>query len=120
MTISRGDRYYCSYRREKGTCNADRGIAAPELESRVLGGLRDLLLGNEELVNEFTAEFKRELIRIRRQWNGDSRRLSRDLDQVERGIKRCLKFITGGDGHPGRFGKNCANWRSAGRKSMPN
>jgi hypothetical protein len=67
----------------------------------VLGALKDLLLGNEELVNEFTAEFKRELIRLRRQRNGDSRRLSRDLEQVEHGIKRCLEFITGGDGHPG-------------------
>ena len=31
MTISRGDRYYCSARREKGTCKADRGIGAAEL-----------------------------------------------------------------------------------------
>ena len=29
MTISRGDRYYCSARREKTTCNADRGIGQP-------------------------------------------------------------------------------------------
>jgi site-specific DNA recombinase len=101
MTISRGDRYYCSARREKGTCHADRGIAAPELESRVLGGLRDLLLGNQELVDEFASEFKRELTRLRKQQHGDNRRLSRDLEQVERGIKRCLEFITGGDGDPG-------------------
>src|SRR5262249_10342035 len=61
MTISRGDRYYCSARREKGTCKAHRGISAPELEQRVLVGLRDLLLGNEHLIEEFSAEFKREL-----------------------------------------------------------
>jgi hypothetical protein len=47
MTISRGDRYYCSARREKGTCDADAGIAAHELEERVLNGLRDIFLGNE-------------------------------------------------------------------------
>jgi DNA invertase Pin-like site-specific DNA recombinase len=45
MTISRGDRYYCSARREKSTCNADRGIGVHQLEQRVLNGLRDILLG---------------------------------------------------------------------------
>src|SRR5262245_58917942 len=98
MTISRGDRYYCSARREKSTCDADRGIGAHELEERVLKRLRDILLGNEVLVNEFAAEFKRELARIRKEGDGANRRLLRELQQVERGIKRCLDFITGGDG----------------------
>jgi DNA invertase Pin-like site-specific DNA recombinase len=40
------------------------------------------------------------------QWNestihGAGRRLLKDLQQVERAIKRCLDFITGGDGDPG-------------------
>ncbi len=101
MTISRGDRYYCSARREKSTCKADRGIGAAELELRVLNGLRDILLGNERLVEEFTAEFKRELARLRKEGQGATRRLLRELQDVERGIKRCLDFITGGDGDPG-------------------
>src|SRR5215475_9250195 len=33
MTIHRGDRNYCSARREKGTCKADCGIAATEAEN---------------------------------------------------------------------------------------
>jgi site-specific DNA recombinase len=101
MSISRGDRYYCSARREKGTCRIDRGIGAAELELRVLNGLRDILLGNERLVEEFTAEFKRELARLRKEGNGARGRLLRELQDVERGIKRCLNFITGGDGDPG-------------------
>ncbi|MGH6804767.1 MAG: recombinase family protein, partial [Methyloceanibacter sp.] len=101
MTISRGDRYYCSAHREKSTCDADRGIGAHELEERVLNGLRDILLGNEALVDEFAAEFKRELTRLRKERHGAGRRLAKDLQQVERGIKRCLDFITGGDGDPG-------------------
>ncbi len=101
MSISRGDRYYCSARREKGTCKADRGIGAAELELRVLSGLREILLGNEHLIEEFTAEFKRELARLRKEGNGARRRLLRELQDVERGIKRCLNFITGGDGDPG-------------------
>jgi site-specific DNA recombinase len=101
MTISRGDRYYCSARREKSTCNADRGIGAAELEQRVLDGLRDILLGNERLIDEFTAEFKRELARLRKEGNASKGRLLKELQDVERGIKRCLDFITGGDGDPG-------------------
>jgi site-specific DNA recombinase len=101
MTISRGDRYYCSARREKSTCNADRGIAAHKLEERVLNRLKDILIGNEVLIDEFVAEFKRELTRLRKQSHGASRRLIKDLQQVERGIKRCLGFIIGGDGDPG-------------------
>jgi site-specific DNA recombinase len=101
MTISRGDRYYCSARREKSTCNADRGIGARELEERVLNGLKDILLGNEVLLDEFAAEFKRELVRLRKEGLGASQRLLKELQQVERGIKRCLDFITGGDGDPG-------------------
>jgi hypothetical protein len=94
MTISRGDRYYCSARRENGTCKADRGIGAAELEQRVLDGLRDIIL-------EFTAEFKRELARLRKEGNASKGRLLKELQDVERGIKRCLDFITGGDGDPG-------------------
>ena len=101
MTISRGDRYYCSARREKGTCKADRGIGAAELELRVLNGLRDILLGNERLIDEFTAEFKRELARLRKEGNASKGRLLKELQDVGRGIKRCLDFITGGDGDPG-------------------
>ena len=101
MTTGRGDRYDCSARREKSTCDADRGIGTHELEQRVLNGLRDILLGNEALVDEFVAEFKRELTRIRKERHGASRNLLKELQQVERGIKRCLDFITGGDGDPG-------------------
>src|SRR5215510_3670291 len=76
MTISRGDRYYCSARREKSTCNADRGIRVHELEQRVL-------------------------TRLRKEGHGAMRRLAKELQDVERGIKRCLDFITGGEGDPG-------------------
>lgn len=63
----------------------------------MLNGLRDILLGNEALVDEFAAEFKRELTRLQKERHGAGRRLMKDLQQVERGIKRCLDFITGGD-----------------------
>jgi site-specific DNA recombinase len=101
MTTSRGERYYCSARREKSTCDADRGIGAHDLERRVLTGLKNILLGNETLVDEFAAEFKRELARLRTEDQGLSRRILKERQQIERGIKRCLEFISNGDGDPG-------------------
>ena len=101
MTTSRDSRYYCSARREKGMCDADRGIAAEELEERVLNGLRDILFGNETLIEEFASEFKLELKRLRKESGVAGRHLEKELQKVERGIKRCLDFITGGDGDPG-------------------
>ena len=82
MTTSRGNRYYCSARREKGICDADRGIAAEELEERVLNGLRDILLGNEVLIDEFASEFKRELKRLRKQSGVAGRHLEKELQKV--------------------------------------
>ena len=96
MTTSKHDRYYCSARREKGTCDANRGIEAAELEARVLNGL-----DNEHLIREFVIEFKREATRLRKGRLTAAHQLDKELQQVERGIKRCLEFITGGDGDPG-------------------
>jgi site-specific DNA recombinase len=67
----------------------------------VLRGLKDILLCNEALIHEFAAEFKRELTRLRTEDQGLSRRILKERQQVERGIKRCLDFITNGDGDPG-------------------
>ena len=64
-------------------------------------GTPPAVLGNEALVDEFAAEFKRELNRLQKERHGTGRRLMKDLQQVERGIRRCLDFITGGDGDPG-------------------
>ena len=49
MTIVNRERYSCSARRERGTCDSPAGIAAAELETRVLDGLREILLGREDL-----------------------------------------------------------------------
>ena len=53
MTVAWRDRYYCNARREKGTCDGKHGIAAADLEARVLGGLQRLLIGNEDLLQAF-------------------------------------------------------------------
>ena len=100
MTIARKDRYYCAARREKGTCEAAFGIAAAEVENRVLDGLRDILVGNDTLVDEFTSELKAELARLSKRTTSDQASLQKDLAEVERGITRCVDFILSGDGAP--------------------
>lgn len=61
MTIVNRERYSCSARRERGTCDSPAGIRAADLEARVLDGLRLILLGREDLVEEFAKAFKKEL-----------------------------------------------------------
>ena len=70
------------------------------LES-VLDGLKDLLLGNEDLFDEFAMAFREEAARLRKQRRSAQGRLHRELAKVTQGIERCLEFITGGEGDPG-------------------
>ena len=44
MTIVNRERYSCSARREKGTCDSPVGISAQDLEARVINGLKEILL----------------------------------------------------------------------------
>ena len=101
MTIINRERYYCSAKRERGTCDSTVGIKAAELEERVLAGLKDILLGNEDLIEAFVTEFKAEVARLRKQRGTRERQVQKDLNKVNNAIKRCLTFITEGDGDPG-------------------
>ena len=101
MTIVNRERYYCSAKRERGTCSSTVGIKAAELENRVLTGLKDILLGSEDLVEAFVTEFKAETERLRKQQHTRKRRVLKELNRVDTAIKRCIKFITEGDGDPG-------------------
>lgn len=101
MTIVNRVRYYCSTKREQGTCASSVGIKAIDLENRILSGLKDILLGNEILIEAFVAEFKAEITRLRKQRGSHERQAHKELNKVNRAIKRCLNFITEGDGEPG-------------------
>ena len=101
MTIINRERYSCSAKRERGTCDSSAGIKATELEDRVLTGLKGILFGNEDLIDAFVAEFKAELARLRKQRSAKERQVQKDLNKVNTAIKRCLTFITEGDGDPG-------------------
>ena len=101
MTIINRERYSCSARRERGTCDSPVGIKATELEDRVLTGLKNILLGNEDLIDAFVTEFKAELARLRKQRGALERHVQKNMNKVNTAIKRCLTFITEGDGDPG-------------------
>lgn len=101
MTIVNRERYSCAAKRERGTCDSPVGIKVSQLEDRVLTGLKDILLGNEGLIDTFVVEFKAELARLRKQRGAHERHVKKDLNKVNNGIKRCLTFITEGDGDPG-------------------
>jgi site-specific DNA recombinase len=101
MTIVNRERYSCSARRERGTCKNPVGISAVKLETRVLNGLRDLLLSREDMVNEFAIAFRAEVDRLRRARHQNSAARRSELQKVERGIERCLTYIIEGDGDPG-------------------
>ncbi|MBT3360855.1 MAG: recombinase family protein [Rhodospirillales bacterium] len=101
MTIVNRERYYCSAKRERGTCTSSVGINAAEIEERVLTGLKNILRGNEELIVAFAEEFKAEVVRLRKQRGTINRQVQKDLNKVNTAIKRCLTFIAEGDGDPG-------------------
>lgn len=101
MTIVNRERYYCSAKRERGTCDSSIGITAVELEVRVITGLKDILLGNEDLLETFVDEFKAEIGRLRKQRGTLERQTQKELNKINTAIKRCLTFITEGDGNPG-------------------
>ena len=101
MTIVNRERYYCSAKRERGTCDSTVGIKAADIEDRVLTGLKEILLGNEDLIDAFVVEFKAEVSRLRKTRGTRERQVQKDLNKVNTAIKRCLTFITEGDGNPG-------------------
>ena len=98
MTIVNRERYSCSAKREKGTCNSPVGIKAVDLETRVIDGLKNILIGREDLLQEFASAFHDEIVRLRRERNSDRRSKEKELAKVQRSIDRCLSFIIDGDG----------------------
>ncbi|MBL4613802.1 MAG: hypothetical protein JKY27_02855, partial [Magnetovibrio sp.] len=101
MTIIGRERYYCSAKRERGTCDSSVGIKAAEIEDRVLTRLKNILIGNEDLIDVFVSEFKAELTRLRKQRSSHERQTQKEMNKVNTAIKRYLTFITEGDGDPG-------------------
>ena len=98
MTIVNRKRYSCSTKREKGTCDNPAGIQAERLEARVIEGLKNILLGRDDLLEEFASAFFKETVRLRHERNRQKQTHQSELVKVQRSIDRCLDFIINGDG----------------------
>ena len=117
MTIARRDRYYCATRREKGTCDARHGIAVADLESRVLGGLQRLLVGNEALLDAFAEAFRQELARLHGSRRSNATKLRRKLAETERASPAALITSCRVTRRRPACGASCRSWRWRGHGS---
>jgi hypothetical protein len=73
---------------EQGTCGNNRTILRPEIDERVLAGLKERLLA-PDLFQEFAREVQRELEARTRDADRERVRLERDLAAIDRKIERC-------------------------------
>ena len=95
ITIAYRDRYGCTGARQKGTCTNNRTMAAPEIERRILEGLRERLL-EPELVEVFIEEYHAELQRRQKDTRRRHRAVARERANLERQIARLVDAIAAG------------------------
>ena len=96
MSIVSQDRYGCSARKEKGTCDNSKTILAGKLENRVLAGLQRTLL-HPDAQRAAAKEFHAELVRRQNAEGGERRRLEKAIAEADRRIDRIIDAIA--DGH---------------------
>jgi site-specific DNA recombinase len=93
------DRYGCAAARNSGTCSNRKTIARTDVETRVLGGLKDRLM-HPDLIREFIAEFQREMQEGRLTALSERGENERRLTKVRKDIEGLLTAITDGMYHP--------------------
>ena len=94
-TIIGKDRYGCAARKQKGTCDNSRTISRPEIESRVLEGLKERLLA-PDLVAEFMTAMQAELASLRRERKSNDAKRVRKLAEIDRKISGMMRAIEDG------------------------
>ena len=90
----------CSAAHRHGTCTNKRRMRRPTLEAMILDGLKDRLMA-PELVEEFIAEFHREVNRLNRDREIDQGLQRRELDDVSRKLRGLIEAIAEGLRAPG-------------------
>ena len=87
------DRYACSTRRQKGTCDNSLTIARQEIEARVLEGLKGRLLAPDLIavfVSAFRDEARRQRDALEAEWAGHERKVA-ELDRKIASIFRAIE-----------------------------
>lgn len=90
-----GDYVGCSNNRNKGTCSNNRLMKRPQIESRVLAGLKSRLM-EPERIKVFVRAYHAERERLARSEQNRGDQLRHDLAKLERAIDRYVDAI--GDG----------------------
>lgn len=91
------DRYGCSTRKNKGTCDNKQTIRRQDIESRVLAGIKDELFA-PALVERFVDRARTAWETTRRQGAKEAGKLRRDLVACERIISNLIDMIERGMG----------------------
>jgi site-specific DNA recombinase len=94
-TIMAKDRYGCATHRNKGTCGNDRTVSRPEIESRVLDGLKHRLLA-PELFEAFAKVYQEECNRLAREAISANAMLDGRRVAIERKIAAMIRAIEDG------------------------
>ena len=97
MAITASDRYGCSGYRASRICDNRRTIPRKEVEDRVFAGLRTGLL-NSEYLDAFTAEFQKEVNRLRKATTSELASKKKRLSDVTPQIERIVDHIINGTG----------------------
>ena len=95
MSIVSKDRYGCSARKEKGTCDNAKTIHARELEKRVMEGLKKSLL-HPDAQKAAAKEFHQELIRRQNAAGSERLQLEKSIAEASRRIDRIVDAIADG------------------------
>ena len=93
--IAARDRYACSTRKQKGTCDNRLAIARQEIEARVLDGLKERLLA-PDLVAAFVQAYQEEAKRERDALKAERAQRERKAAELARKIAAILRAIEDG------------------------
>ncbi|GFE64920.1 resolvase [Litoreibacter roseus] len=95
LAITAKDRYGCSAYRASRACSNSKTILRKEVEARVFEGLHTGLL-NSKYLDQFTAEFQKEVERLRKTSVSELRLKTKRLVEVTRQIDRIVNHIISG------------------------
>ncbi|WP_353315248.1 recombinase family protein, partial [Shimia sp. NS0008-38b] len=98
MAIQARDRYGCSTRKRKGTCDNATSITRVQVEGRVLASLKATLLAPENLQN-FVSQVSKALTEQQKSAGGTQKGLEKAIIKLDVKITRMLDHIEDGAGH---------------------
>jgi len=100
MTTHSKTRLGCVGMRERGSCDNRRAVSYPELEARVLAGLKDQLLA-PEAVKTFVDEYRGERKRLAADRVRRTTEFETEIAGIQRQIENLVDVIAGGAGDVG-------------------